>query len=230
MMLADHNPGDVAFGCPVVMSVVGVPSDLSGSVFHAISQFENREYSECSKDLMPGMASLHGILNRQGWVTAARDQFTSAAEYHPSQSYANFRNQIGCDDYLISIRIVDVPRRPEAINIDRPLHAPRFGPREDELLRLLHDEIAPLIGVRLATEEHLCRDGLSRRLAETLTLLLEGRSEKEVASALSLSARTVHDYVTMLYAHFDVSSRAELLAYFIRRVPMRRSNRSRAGD
>jgi len=53
-------------------------------------------------------------------------------------------------------------------------------------------------------------------------LLLEGRSEKEVASALKLSARTVHDYVMMLYEHFQVSSRAELLAYFIRREPLRR--------
>jgi hypothetical protein len=29
----------------------------------------------------------------------------------------------------------------------------------------------------------------------------------------------VHDYVTRLYEHFRVSSRAELLGYFIRRVP-----------
>ena len=42
------------------------------------------------------------------------------------------------------------------------------------LLKLLHDEIAPLIGVRLATEEHLCREGLSKRLRETLSLLLDG--------------------------------------------------------
>jgi DNA-binding NarL/FixJ family response regulator len=90
------------------------------------------------------------------------------------------------------------------------------------LLKLLHDEIAPLVGVRLATEEHLSRDGLSRRLRETLTLLLDGQSEKQVASALNLGTRTVHDYVTRLYEHFRVSSRAELLAYFIRRTPVPR--------
>ena len=79
-------------------------------------------------------------------------------------------------------------------------------------MKILHDEIAPLIGVRLATEEHLSRDGLSKRLRETLSLLLDGRSEKEVAAALHLGSRTVHDYVTALYQHFHVSSRAELLA------------------
>ena len=90
------------------------------------------------------------------------------------------------------------------------------------ILKLLHDEIAPLVGVRLTTEEHLSRDGLSKRLRETLTLLLEGQSEKQVASALNLGTRTVHDYVTRLYEHFRVSSRAELLAYFIRRRPVPR--------
>jgi DNA-binding NarL/FixJ family response regulator len=91
--------------------------------------------------------------------------------------------------------------------------------REVALLKLLHDEIAPLVGVRLATEEHLCRDGLSRRLRQTLELLLEGRSEKEAAREMNLSMKTVHEYVGMIYKHFRVSSRAELMAYFIRRAP-----------
>ena len=86
-------------------------------------------------------------------------------------------------------------------------------------MKLLHDEIAPLVGVRLTTEAHLSRDGLSKRLRETLSLLLDGYSEKQVASALKLAPRTVHDYVAMLYQHFHVSSRAELLAYFVHRRP-----------
>jgi DNA-binding CsgD family transcriptional regulator len=115
-----------------------------------------------------------------------------------------------------------VPRRPESICIDRPHGANPFSTREISLLKLLHDEIAPLVGVRLTTEEHLSRDGLSKRLRETLSLLLEGYSEKQVASELKLASRTVHDYVAMLYQHFQVSSRAELLAYFIRRRPVAR--------
>jgi DNA-binding NarL/FixJ family response regulator len=79
------------------------------------------------------------------------------------------------------------------------------------------------VGIRLATEDHICRDGLSKGLRETLTLLLEGQSEKQVASSLQLGTRTIHDYVTRLYEHFQVTSRAELLAYFIRRTPAPRS-------
>jgi len=118
--------------------------------------------------------------------------------------------------------MVDVPRRPEGITIDRPHGAEKFGPREVALLKLLHDEIAPLVGVRLTTEEHLCRDGLSKRLRETLSFLLEGLGEKQVAKEMGLSIKTVHEYVGMLYKHFQVSSRGELLAYFIRREPVLR--------
>jgi DNA-binding NarL/FixJ family response regulator len=91
------------------------------------------------------------------------------------------------------------------------------------LLKLLHDEVSPLIGVRLATEEHLSRDGLSKRLRETLSELLVGKSEKEVAFQLQLSPKTIHEYITSIYRHFDVSSRAELMAYFVQRVPRLRS-------
>jgi DNA-binding CsgD family transcriptional regulator len=172
---------------------------------------------------MPGLTRMYDDIVRQGWVTVTRSEVTDEASYRAAPFYQNFRKQIDCDDYVASIRIVDVPRRPEAINIDRAHGAPPFGQREVALLKLLHDQIAPLVGVRLATEEHLCRDGLSRRLRQTLSLLLDGQSEKQVAHELGLGERTVHDYVTMLYRHFQVSSRAELLAYFIRRNPARRA-------
>jgi DNA-binding NarL/FixJ family response regulator len=56
---------------------------------------------------------------------------------------------------------------------------------------------------------------LSPRLRQTLTRLLEGKREKEVAGELGLSPTTVHGYVRALYRHFGVSSRAELSAHFL---------------
>jgi DNA-binding CsgD family transcriptional regulator len=230
MIVADAGAGRTHFGRPTVVAVVGLPPDKRALVPKAFSRYENRAFEDCSRELMPGLTNLHSLLSSQGWVTACRDQVTDIASYRAAPMYREFRRRIDCDDYVVSMRIVDVPRRPEAINIDRPHGAPHFGPREVELLSLLHDEIAPLIGARLTTEEHFSRGGLSKRLSETLSLLLEGRSEKEVASALGLSARTVHDYVTMLYKHFPVSSRAELLAYFIRRAPMPRNAKRLISD
>ena len=227
MMVADAASPEERFVRPTAVAVIGVPAPLRALADRTLQRFDDRPYEEVSRDVLPGLTALHGDMLRQGWATAARAQLTDDATYHAAPHYLDFRRHLDCDDYVVSIRIVDVPRRPEAISIDRPHGASRFGPREVALLRLLHDEIAPLVGIRLATEAHLCRDGLSRRLNETLSLLLDGRSEKEAAAALGLSSRTVHDYVTALYDHFRVSSRAELLAYFIRRQPVARPNSPR---
>jgi DNA-binding CsgD family transcriptional regulator len=222
MMLGDHDGRRGAFGDLAILSSVGVPEPMRPLVGPAIARIAHRDYADVSANVLPGLDTLWDHMQRQGWVTTMRAQLTDAAADHAAPHYRDFRRRLDCDDYVVSIRVVDLPRRPEAISIDRPHGAPPFGPREVTLLKLLHDEIAPLIGVRLATEDHLSRDGLSKRLRETLSLLLDGLSEKQVAASLGLGARTVHEYVTMIYKHFDVSSRAELLAYFVRRAPVRR--------
>jgi len=51
-----------------------------------------------------------------------------------------------------------------------------------------------------------------------LACLLEGDSEKETAVRLGLSRVTAHQYVTALYRHFRVRSRAQLLAHIIKRM------------
>lgn len=58
---------------------------------------------------------------------------------------------------------------------------------------------------------------LSVRPREVLDCLLDGDGEKQVALRLGIHSATVHDHVKRLYRHFGVSSRAELLAYFLRR-------------
>src|SRR5687767_11294301 len=60
---------------------------------------------------------------------------------------------------------------------------------------------------------------LSPRLRQTLRHLLEGDGEKQIAAKLGVSRHTVHVYVKSLYRRFDVCSRSELLAHFIRTRP-----------
>jgi DNA-binding CsgD family transcriptional regulator len=58
--------------------------------------------------------------------------------------------------------------------------------------------------------------GLSPRMAQTLSSLLGGDSEKQVAAKLRLSQHTVHVYVKALYKRYGVSSRGELLAKWVK--------------
>jgi len=234
--LVDGNVGTILqvgmaapgrFGTIRVISAVGLPEEMRRALVEAnVSETSDRDLTEASENMMPGLARFFAKFDRQGWATATRSQLTDQTTYHASPAYQNFRRLADCDDYVWSMRFVDVPRRIESLGIDRPHGARPFGPREITLLKLLHDEIVPLIGVRLATEEHHCRDGLSKRLRETLSLLLAGKSEKEVAHDLGLQPRTAHEYVTMIYQHFEVCSRAELLAYFVHRTPKPRTAES----
>jgi len=227
MMLTEHQGKRYHFGKLSVTSVVGLSEPKRTLVQPGISQMADRDYQDVSENFLPGLTRLYDDFVKKGWVTIHRSEMADDETYYAAPHYLNFRKQLDCDDYVVSIRMVDLPRRPEGISIDRPHGAEKFGAREVAILKLLHDEIAPLVGVRLATEEHLCRDGLSKRLRETLELLLEGLSEKQVARELELSAKTVHEYVGMLYKHFQVSSRGELLAYFIRRTPAARATVNR---
>jgi DNA-binding CsgD family transcriptional regulator len=109
----------------------------------------------------------------------------------------------------------------------RPPGASLFDRRERRLVHLFHGEIGPLVGKALAGALEPSLTGLAPRLRQTLDCLLEGDSEKQVAARLGLSQPTVHEYIGVLYRHFGVSSRAELLAYFLRRF---RGSRSWAPD
>jgi DNA-binding CsgD family transcriptional regulator len=90
---------------------------------------------------------------------------------------------------------------------DRP-----FTPAEHRMVRIFHVELA-----RLWKRDVLRRAGepgsdLPPRLNQTLTELLSGASEKQIAAKLKLSPHTIHNYVKALHQRFDVSSRGELLA------------------
>ncbi len=57
--------------------------------------------------------------------------------------------------------------------------------------------------------------GLSPRMLQTLRCLLQGDSEKQIAAKLGISPHTIHVYVKSIYKHYNVFSRAELLAKWV---------------
>ncbi len=58
--------------------------------------------------------------------------------------------------------------------------------------------------------------GLSPRMRQTLQCLLQGDAEKQIAAKFKVSRHTIHQYVKSLYKHYEVTSRAELLARWVR--------------
>jgi DNA-binding CsgD family transcriptional regulator len=104
----------------------------------------------------------------------------------------------------------------DCFSLLRALDDPPFSRRDRRLARLLHRQIAPMIGRQLASAEEPSAMQLSLQRRQVLECLLEGDSEKQVAARLGLTRQTVHQYVKAVYRHFHVSSRAELMARWIR--------------
>jgi DNA-binding CsgD family transcriptional regulator len=161
----------------------------------------------------PIFASLGRI--RGSMVTRTRQQLVNDGAWYRSVSFNDYRRVVGVDHCVYSLCALPMAGEFSLIGLHRTLSDKAYSRREVQLLQLLHEEVGPLVGTFAADVRAL--EGLTPRLRQTLACLLEGDSEKQVALRLRLSIPTVHQYVTALYRYFGVSTRAELLARFVRR-------------
>ena len=151
-------------------------------------------------------------------VTRTRRQLLSDAAWYRSVAWNEYLRPADIDDRLTSVYQISDDGAISAICPHRARGERAFSPRERRLLNFFHGELGRLIGRSLVSATEPSPDKLSPRLRQTLACLLEGDSEKQVASRLGLSQVTTHQYVTALYRHFGVGSRAQLLANFIKRI------------
>jgi DNA-binding CsgD family transcriptional regulator len=155
-------------------------------------------------------------------VTRTRKQLLTDSIWYRSSTYADFYRVNGMDHCVGSLYEFG-PAQVSQIGLHRVAGDPAFSERERRLLHFFHAELGRLIGpVLVPADDIFSPTRLPDRVRETLQYLLEGDSEKQVAARMSLSRVTVHQYVTALYRHYRVTSRAELLACVLRRPGGRR--------
>jgi DNA-binding CsgD family transcriptional regulator len=171
---------------------------------------EYTEWLENPRILVNAAVSrFHGLRERQS--TRARQQLIDDREFYRSPFFNEILKPGGFDQGVLSRYVLAPGRRMHEVVLNRVRGEPRFAQRECRVLQLFHEELGPRV------EQSLTLFRLAPRLRQTLEALLEGDSEKQAALRLGLSVHTVHEYVATLYRRFEVSSRAELLAHFLRR-------------
>jgi DNA-binding NarL/FixJ family response regulator len=151
-------------------------------------------------------------------VTRSRRQLVSDTEWYRSVVFNEYRRPGKIDHQLTSVYQTSDDGACSAITVVRALGERDFSPREHRLLNFFHAELGPLIGRALVSATEPSPVKLSPRLRQTLACLLEGDSEKQVADRLGLSHDTTHQYVKELYRQFGVGSRAQLMAYVLKRI------------
>lgn len=121
----------------------------------------------------------------------------------------------GGERCLVAVRALD-EQTEVVLGFDRALPGPVFSERDRETLLFavqrqgsFYRRIARELGAFGA--ERL----LSPRERDILELLLTGLSEKEMATQLNMTTRSVHQRVTTLYRNFGVRSRPELMALLL---------------
>jgi len=150
-------------------------------------------------------------------LTVARADLVDNRAWHNSPQYAEYLRRSQLDDLVVSFqRIKSAMGQFCCITLFRAPGEPHFGRRDTNFLRTLHRELAPMIGRQLAAANEPSALQLSPQRRQVLGCLLEGDGEKQVAARLGLTRQTVHQYVKAIYRHFRVSSRAELMARWIR--------------
>jgi DNA-binding CsgD family transcriptional regulator len=93
----------------------------------------------------------------------------------------------------------------------------RFGELERDLMGMVVERLA-WFHRRLAWSHGMSGAGgtFTPRERVILTQLLSARSEKQIAAQLKLTERSTHQYVVGVYRKLGVTSRAELMARFLR--------------
>jgi two-component system, NarL family, response regulator DegU len=61
------------------------------------------------------------------------------------------------------------------------------------------------------------RANLTRREIEVLKLVASGKADKEIATALQISVRTVRYHISNIFRKADVSTRAQLIVVALKR-------------
>jgi DNA-binding CsgD family transcriptional regulator len=194
-------------------------------VIHVFSAFDSgfdsrgrESVAAYHRELGPGADPIYRAWPRAGdLVTRTRRQLVSDHTWYRSPAY-EYRRPANLDNQLTSICSIAGGPEFSVITLSRSPGEREFSPREQRLLSFFHQELGRLIGRSLVSATEPNPDSLSPRLRQTLACLLEGDSEKQVASRLGLSEATTHQYVTTLYRHFGVQSRAQLMAHVFKRL------------
>jgi DNA-binding NarL/FixJ family response regulator len=171
-----------------------------------------RKITPAGDPVFRALQRIHGRL-----VTRTRRQLVHDTEWYRSAIWDDYHRPSKIDDMLVSVYQVSDRGAVSVICLHRAVGEREFSSRARRLLSFFHGELGSLIGHALVSATEPRPDALAPRVRQTLACLLEGDSEKQVASRLGVSQATAHQYVTALYRHFKVTSRAQLMAHAFRR-------------
>lgn len=202
----------------------GAPRDLGtaewgwGNGFDRGGWVRALELLRANPGYSPLMTEYVGRVCRADGVALAGSDLVPEGRWARTVEYQEVYRTIGVRHNLWCFRFV--PGRADETHgqiITRAAGRPDFTGREKAVVAEAYAALTPLLGRALARFAEPSPGALAPRARDVLRCLLEGDSDKQVAARLGISRHTVNQYTKVIFDHFGVSTRAELLARWIRR-------------
>jgi DNA-binding CsgD family transcriptional regulator len=165
-----------------------------------------------------GLGSYIRRLAGEDGVVHTRLDLVPDREWQPSFENQFVHRSCGFGEFVWCFR--SIPGQPgvfSGVMAAKPPRKPDFNPRERAALAEAQRAVALLVGGPLSRFSEPSPLGLPPRVRQVLKCFLEGDSDKQAAARLGISRFTVNEYAKQIHRHFGVSSRAELLARWVRR-------------
>jgi DNA-binding CsgD family transcriptional regulator len=174
-----------------------------------------REYRQ-DPSFTPLLVEYYRRLSAADGVALTRADLMTDPTWYRSTYYTGVHSAIRADHTMHCYRSLGGDHH-VSVTLARLNGERDFSTRDRTVVSELQRLVAPLIGGALAGFTEPSPMELAPRVRAVLACLLEGDSDKQVAARLRLSVFTVNQYVKVIFTHFGVSSRPELLARWIRR-------------
>lgn len=149
-----------------------------------------------------------------------------AALHHERLDGSGYHRQVGSGQLPVPARLLAVADVYQALTEPRPHRAactPEVAAdavsREARAGRLDRDAVDAVLsaaGHRVRARRHVLPAGLSEREVEVLRLLARGLSNRQMASSLAISEKTVSHHIQHIYDKIDVSTRAAATLFAMR--------------
>lgn len=147
-----------------------------------------------------------------------RADYVSDREWYSCFSYQGILSALGADHGLFCLLPVSGTTDDHCcLWILRHFGARDFNGRECAVTAEAMAMVAPLIGGPLSRLHEPSPADLPPLARRVLRCLLEGNTDKQAASRLGITRHTVNQYAKVIFRHFGVRSRPELLAQWVRR-------------
>jgi DNA-binding CsgD family transcriptional regulator len=183
-----------------------------GGWLHMLAEFHRNPLHS------PLMNAYIARLPEQNGLCLSRTDLVSEADWRRAEDYLMLFREIRADATLVCFRAVPAASDEfSEIFMVRGIGERDFSARAKAQVAEAHAILAPLLGASLARFQEPSPSDLPLRVRQMLRCLLEGDSDKQAAARLGLGRHTVNQYTKVIFAHFRVGSRAELLARWIRR-------------